>query len=175
LFNKAKEIYFDYLGNEFFMWKDGVLEEYKSYDVSKDQEILWRNELIENLYSVLNVKHESSLGSLILIINYFGDYNLLKDVLNFISNNYKEADSFLKLKYAEYLFDVIEKSDYHEQWPKNILLETGEIIRNIIYEILNNKIEIIDESEKILEFNHDMPDENYLILRTQELFKRVQL
>ncbi len=173
--NNAKEIYFDYLGNESFMWKDGVLEEYKSYNISKDQEKLWGVELKEKLYSELDVKHDSSLGSLILIINYFGDYNLLKNVLNFISNNYKEADSFLKLRYAEELFDVVEKCDFHEQVPEDILLETEKLIRNIINEILNNRIEISDESEKILEFNKDMNDENYIFLRTQELSKRAQL
>lgn len=172
---RAKEIYFNYLGNEFFMWKDGDLEEYRSYNIPKDQELLWREELTQKLYSEIEVKHDSSLGNLIIIINYFGDYDLLKDVLNFISSNYKKADSFLKLRYAEELFDVIEKSYLHKHVSQEILMETKDLIEIIIGDILNNKIEIMEESRKILEFNHDMPDENYIILRTQELLKRVQL
>lgn len=107
--DRAKELYFMYCGNEFFIWKDGDLEEYKSYNISKDQEIFWRGELSRKLYSELEVKHNSSLNGLIMIINYFGEYDLLKKVLYFISNNYKCADSFLKLRYVEELFDVMEK------------------------------------------------------------------
>lgn len=173
--DRAKEIYFDYLGNEFFMWKDGDLDEYKCYNISKDQELIWRDELKEKLYSKLEVKHDSSLGSLIIIINYFGDYDLLKNVSNFVLNNYKEADSFLKLRFAEELFDVFEKSYLHKYAPQKILLETMELVEIIINDILNNKIEISQESEKILEFNQAYPDENYIILRTQELSKRVKL
>ncbi|MGF7118701.1 hypothetical protein [Methanobacterium oryzae] len=172
--DRAKELYFMYWGNEFFMWKDGDLEEYKSYSISKDQEIVWRGELSEKLYSELEVKHNSSLNGLIGIINYFGEYDLLKKVLYFISNNYKCADSFLKLRYAEELFDIMEKIKFHEYVPKEALKETKELIEIIINYILSNKIEIRAESEKILEFNQDMPNENYIILRTQELLKRVE-
>lgn len=171
---RAKELFFIYYGNEFFMWKDGDLEEYKSYKISEDQELLWRNELSRKLCSELEVRHNSSLNGLILIINYFGEYDLLKKAIYFISNNYKFADSFLKIRYAEELFDIIEKSKFHEHAPQKVLKETKELIEIIINDILNNKIEIMDESEKILEFNRDVPNENYLILRTQELLKRIE-
>lgn len=171
---RAKEIYFNYLGNEFFMWKDGDLEEYRSYNIPKDQELLWRDELTQKLYSEIEVKHDSSLGNLVIIINYFGDYDLLKDVLNFISSNYQEADSFLKLRYAEELFDVMEKSKFHDKVSNEILIETKNLIETIINDILNKKIVITAESGKILEFNRDIPDENYLTIRTQELLKRVE-
>jgi hypothetical protein len=171
---RAKELFFIYYGNEFFMWKDGDLEEYKSYKISEDQELLWRKELRRKLYSELEVSHNSSLNGLILIINYFGEYDLLKKVIYFISNNYKFADSFLKLRYAEELFDVIEKSKFHEYVSLEVLMETKGLIEILINDILNNKIEIMDESEKILEFNRDMPNENYLILRTQELLKIIE-
>ncbi|MGB9979961.1 hypothetical protein [Methanobacterium sp.] len=171
---RAKELFFSYYGNEFFMWKDGDLDEYKSYNISKDQESVWKEELIEKLYSELDVKHNSSLNGLILIINYFGEYNLLKKVLYFISDNYMQADSFLKLRYAEELFDILEKSKFHEHAPEDTLLETKKFIIVIINDILSNNVEISAESKKILEFNRDMPDENYLVLRTQDLLKKIE-
>lgn len=172
--NRARELFFSYLGNEFFMWKDGDLDEYKNYNISKDQELLWKEELIRKLCCELEVKHNSSLNGLILIINYFGEYDLLNKVVHFISNNYQEADSFLKLRYAEELFDIIEKSELHEHAPKKALLETKNLIEIIINDILSNKIEIMPESEKILVFNCAIPNENYVILRTQELIKKVE-
>ena len=172
--DRAKELFFSYYGNEFFMWKDGDLDEYKSYNISKDQELLWRAELIDKLCSKLDVKHNSSLNGLILIINYFGEYDLLKKVLYFISDNYSEADSFLKLRYAEELFDIIEKSKFHEHAPRDTFLETKKFIIVIINDILSNKMEISTESEKILEFNRDMPNEAYLVVRTQDLLKKIE-
>jgi hypothetical protein len=171
---RAKELFFSYYGNEFFMWKDGDLDEYKSYNISKDQELIWKDELIDKLCSKLDVKHNSSLNGLILIINYFGEYDLLKKVLYFISDNYSEADSFLKLKYAEELFDIIEKSKFHEHAPEDTLLETKKFIIVIINDILSNKIKISAESEKILEFNRDMSDEKYLVMRTRDLLKKIE-
>lgn len=171
---RAKELFFSYYGNEFFMWKDGDLDEYKTYNISKDQELIWRAELIDKLCSELDVKHNSSLNALILIINYFGEYDLLKKVLYFISDNYGEADSFLKFRYAEELFDIIEKSKFHEHAPEDTLLETKKFIIVIINDILSNKIKISAESEKILEFNRDMSNENYLIMRTQNLLKKIE-
>ena len=171
---RAKELFFSYYGNEFFMWKDGDLDEYRSYNISKDQELIWKDELIDKLCSKLDVKHNSSLNGLILIINYFGEYDLLKKVLYFISDNYGEADSFLKLRYAEELFDIIEKSKFHEHALEDTLLETKKFIIVIINDILSNKIKISAESEKILEFNRDMSNENYLIMRTQNLLKKIE-
>jgi len=172
--DRAKELFFSYYGNEFFMWKDGDLDEYKSYNISKCQELHWRGELIDKLCSELEVKHSSSLNGLILIINYFGEYDLLEKVLYFISDNYGEADSFLKLRYAEELFDIIEKSKFHEHAPEYTLLETKKFIIVIINDILSNKIKISAESEKILEFNRDMPNETYLVVRTQDLLKKIE-
>lgn len=172
--NRAKELFFSYYGNEFFMWKDGDLDEYRSYNISKDQELLWRYELIDKLCSKLDVKHNSSLNGLILIINYFGEYDLLKKVLYFVSDNYGEADSFLKLRYAEELFDIIEKSKFHEHAPEDTLLETKKFIIVIVNDILSNEIEISTESEKILEFNRDVPNETYLVVRTQDLLKKIE-
>ncbi len=173
--DRAKELFFIYYGNEFFMWKDGDLEEYKSYNISKDQELLWKEELAKKLYSELEVKHNSALNGLILIINYFGEYNLLKEVLNFISNNYQEADSFLKLRYTEELFDVVEKSKFHEHAPKEVLEETKKLIETIVNDFLINEIEIDAESEKILEFNRNMSNEDYLTDRAKKLLERANL
>ena len=128
--------------------KNGDLDEYKTYNISKDQELIWRNELIDKLCSELEIKHSSSLNGLILIINYFGEYDLLEKVLYFISDNYGEADSFLKLRYAEELFEIIEKSKFHEHAPEDTLLETKKFVIVIINDILSNKIEIRDESDK---------------------------
>lgn len=173
--NKAKQLYFEFYGNEFFMWKDGFLEEYKSYNIRQKQELIWRNELREKLYSQLEIKHESSFNGLHILINYFGDYDLLERVLDYISINYKEADSFLKLRYAEDFFDILEKCKFHKHCPEKSMIETSELVTVLIQDILGNKIIINDESEKILEFNKDVPHEEYVIVRAESLLDRLKL
>lgn len=44
--NPARQLFFDYLGDKFGMWHDGVLDEYKQYAIDEEQEICWRKELI---------------------------------------------------------------------------------------------------------------------------------
>ena len=113
--NRAKVLFFSYYGNEFFMWKDGELEEDKQYNIPKERELIWKGELVEKLYSNLDVKHDSTLGGLCIIIKYFGDSTLFRRVLNFIQANFNKADSFLKIRYAEDLFDLLENCvNFHE-------------------------------------------------------------
>lgn len=171
--NRAKELFFIFNGNEFFMWKDGYLDEYNSYKVSDEEKLIWRRELIEKLYSQLEVKHESTLSGLCGIINFFGDPELLEKILNYISANYTEADSFLKIRYAENLFDIMEKSELHDIYPPDLLIKTKTLAFTIINEVLINNIEINDESTKILEFNQELKNEDYLIERGKNLLKQL--
>ncbi len=45
-YDRARTLYFDYAGSRFFMSHDGVLDEYRSYGISKAQEEKWRQEAI---------------------------------------------------------------------------------------------------------------------------------
>ncbi len=45
-YDRARTLYFDYAGSRFYMSHDGVLDEYRSYGISKAQEEKWRQEAI---------------------------------------------------------------------------------------------------------------------------------
>ncbi len=173
---QAKELFFAYYGNEFFMWKDGELDEYRSYSIPKGQELIWKDELVEKLYLDLDVKHNSTLNGLCTVMKYFGDYNPLDTVLNFISSNINKADSFLKIRYAEDLFDLLKNCiNFHENCPRKLMKNTKELTVEILGSVINDEIVINEESELILEFNKDMPNKDYLINRAQNLLERVNM
>jgi hypothetical protein len=154
------------------MWKDGDLEEYKTYDIPQDQELIWKEELTIELFSNLKVKHDSTLTGLHIMINYFGDSPLLKKVVEYISQNYLEADSFLKIRYAEDLEDMIQKCEnFNTQCPKDLMTHTKKLAIEILENVLTHEIKISKESEIILNFNKDLPNDQYLINRGKSLYK----
>lgn len=156
------------------MWKDGYLDEYRSYHVSEEQKLIWRSELTQKLFSQLELKHDSTLFGLCTIINSFGEYELLETILDFISNNYNQTDSFLKIRYSEYLFDILENSKIHQNYPPELIIRTKKSILEIINNVLSNKIIINEESGKILEFNQEIDNEEYLIIRAENLQRKVE-
>lgn len=170
---RAKELFSIYYGNKFFMWKDGDLEEYKTYDISQDQELIWKDELARELFSNLEVKHDSTLTGLHIIINYFGDSPLLKKVAEYISQNYLEADSFLKIRYAEDLEDMIQKCEnFNVHCSEELMTLLRKLAMEILENVLSHPIEINRESEMILDFNKDLPNDQYLINRGKSLYER---
>ena len=50
---KAKEMYFAYKCNEYFMKQDDALHEYKKYNISLEQQELWKMEYIDKLFDDL--------------------------------------------------------------------------------------------------------------------------
>lgn len=52
---RAKKIFLDHGTSGFHMMREGVLDEYKLYDVSKEKENEWRQELIDNKLSNFDI------------------------------------------------------------------------------------------------------------------------
>ncbi len=170
--NRAKELFSIYYGSKFFMWKDGDLDEYEKYGVHPDQELIWKDELAKELFSNLKVKHDSTLTGLHIMVNYFGDYDILRKLVEYISQNYREADSFLKIRYAEDLGDMIQKCEnFNAHCPKDLMAHTRRLAMELLENVLNHEIEISEESKIILEFNNDLPNDEYLINRGKSSYE----
>ena len=154
------------------MWKDGDLDEYEKYGIHPDQELIWKDELAKELFSNLNVEHDSTLTGLHIIINYFGDYCILRKLVEYLSQNYREADSFLKIRYAEDLWDIIQKCEnFNVHCPEDLMAHTMKLAMEILENMLNHEIEINAESEIILDFNNDLSNDEYLINRGKSLYE----
>ena len=100
---KAKRIFFDHLGSGFLMFKadNGVINEYNSFNISKDQEKIWLNELTKIMLDKLN---EPGNWWTIFFLNHHSDFKYLNRI--FITKpmgNFNEKCAFLEelIKYAE--------------------------------------------------------------------------
>ena len=52
---RAKELFTEYLGSSFQMHREGEYEEYKTYNVPKELEVIWFNELIDQFSKELSI------------------------------------------------------------------------------------------------------------------------
>lgn len=84
---RAKEIFFNYSGSGFQMMRDGVLDEYKSYKVSKELEYVWLNELVDREFDRLNINSFDSFFPLWYIVANYRLLNVTIRIQEFISKN----------------------------------------------------------------------------------------
>lgn len=91
--NRAKEIYFQYEGNKFQMMRDGIIDEYRQYNVSDDKEKEWLEELIQKNINQLNINNKDSLFPLWHILLSHCELSYLEDIFIFISRNENKSNN----------------------------------------------------------------------------------
>ncbi len=90
------------------MHRDGVFEEYKTYEIESQIEIDWYNEWIDTCTNHLSIRDWDAITSLELLAKYYQDSRILDNVIAFASRHIMGADSIVKLMYAEKLMDLIK-------------------------------------------------------------------
>jgi len=139
---KAKEMFLKYNGNYFHMERDDVLYEYRGYSISKEQEKIWINEIINNYINKLRISGDDMSRN--LYINYF--YSICDIIIrsNDVSN-------------VILLYEEFKKKSYYDSFSKLLMLESiykclkyykVQNINNIKFEakeLLNSEI-TVDES-----------------------------
>jgi len=107
---EAKKLFFEYGGSKFGMWHERVIEKYESFNVPKELERQWEEEVLNKL----NQKMEMDCTprqKRVIIQNYFHknrEFNQ-KDSINFLKKNrekLKDMDDFSKLIVIELIFDL---------------------------------------------------------------------
>ncbi len=104
--NQARDIYFNNLGSTFFMIRDGVLKEYRSFNISEQQEAEWRQELIAEMSLSLDNEDFTRLDKLGTIAQYHGDSVILEAIVAYIIKNLHTMDSYAQLIYANHLWEL---------------------------------------------------------------------
>jgi hypothetical protein len=105
---RAKELFDLYRGHFFQMHRDGVFEEYKTYEIESQIEIDWYNEWIDTCTNHLSIRDWDAITSLESLAKYYQDSRILDNVIAFASRHIMGADSIVKLMYAEKLMDLIK-------------------------------------------------------------------
>ena len=72
--SSAKELFVSFLGSKYQMMREGVIEQYLSYNVSKEEEMTWIEELFQSLYIRLqrNINDLNALHQMTYLIECHG-------------------------------------------------------------------------------------------------------
>ncbi|MDR2010289.1 MAG: hypothetical protein LBQ22_07390 [Bacteroidales bacterium] len=108
---KAKELYQRYQGSKFQMMRDGFYQEYLTYNVSKEEEDKWLEELVIININNLNINDIDSFSELGLLLRFnlsivnFG----IVHIMRFLEENEKMAnDKFSFLKFSQKVISIID-------------------------------------------------------------------
>jgi len=103
----AKQLFFDYACSHYYMFHDGVEEEFKKYNISEIQEQEWRREFIDSWIGKLSVDDPYPLKRL--------RDTSAQEAISALRNLGFQGDSYSKLWCANAILDFIKGS---ESWAK---------------------------------------------------------
>lgn len=160
-YDRAKELFIKYHGSYFHMVREGDFDEYKTYNISKKQEQLWKDELVKQLVDNLSMDDNLPFSDLSSIACDFGDYTILEEIIKYTLKHINDGDSFIRLLYAEAITRVIISFINHKRkCPKPLLISAKDVVINLLRNVLNSPIYV--SSHWDLSPIIDVRDENYI-------------
>lgn len=103
---KAKKLFFDYACSPYFMARDGVDAQYKSYGPTKELEAEWQAEYISHWVSQLSFDDFHALGQL----EHAWAVEALPDLIRMCG----QAEGYAKLEYADAIWYLSKSSSLDE-------------------------------------------------------------
>lgn len=97
-----------YRGSFIHMHREGVLDQYKNFEIARQVEVGWYNEWIDKLTNELSIRDWEAISELESLAKYYQDPRILENVLTFVARHIMGADSIVKLMYAEKLMAIIQ-------------------------------------------------------------------
>jgi Xaa-Pro aminopeptidase len=108
-FERAKELFVLYHGNTLQMYRAGVLEQYKHFDVQQPAEKQWFEELVEKYTKELSIRDWTAADNLAQLASSYKDKAILENVVSFVSRHLMSSDSIVKLMYAERIIEIVKR------------------------------------------------------------------
>ncbi|MDQ0113910.1 hypothetical protein [Paenibacillus harenae] len=104
----AKALFVQYKGNKVAMHRADVLESYKTYDISIEEENEWYAEIIDSLANKLSIMNWEAVTELEALAKYYPSPPILERVVSFADRHISGADSLVRLVYAEKMTELIQ-------------------------------------------------------------------
>jgi hypothetical protein len=130
---KAKELFSSYLGSFIQMYRDGNLEEYKEYDIAKQTETEWFDEMVDLFTKELSIMNWNGIFRLEALARNYPNPKILDNAASFSSRHLMSADSLVKLVFAEKMIELIKL------FKKEVSLE-------LLYKAYKSTIEILEDT-----------------------------
>ena len=135
---RAKEIFFQYACNHFYLNREVEAVEYKKFDISKEQEKIWCREYVSYWMSQLSLDDLRALNPL--------RYTYAEEALPELLRLSTLGDSFAKLSFANTIWDIA-----YGGTMSPIMRESSRRKAVSIWQaLLNNPIELTDDHRQIV-------------------------
>lgn len=137
---RAKEIYFKYCCNSFFLHREDDAEEYESYKASREQERQWREEFVEIWKTRL--RGEAFLQALFCLRTASAG-KALPEILAAAGD---AADGYAKLKFADAIWELASSLEAAPPLRERAARKASELWR----ELLEQPFDISDTHRRII-------------------------
>lgn len=158
-FTTAKEMYIYFLGSSFYMDREGVYQQYQSFNPTSEDELAWRQELIETL--VAKLPDTEVLYELKQLEAH--------EALPLLATRLKSGDGFLRCRIAETIWDIVHTLRIRN--PGNNFYETEKAAAEETFRYLVEKPE--QETSFIMQSTNEVIDSAYVIERAKNNLERI--
>ncbi|WP_339319626.1 hypothetical protein [Paenibacillus sp. FSL R10-2734] len=167
---RAKALYTRFLGHFLNMHKEGFLKEYKSFEIPREQELEWLNEMALEYAGQLSIRDWEAMTMLESISQNYQDSWIVEKVASFASRNIMSADSLVKLIYAEKLVEIIRS---HKQLiTKELLFGACKVAVQILENVISQPL-VIDPGHELKELG--LKDKRALNSRAEQSLEQVKV
>ena len=128
-YSEAKKIFLHYNGSYFHMQREGYLEQYMKFNISKKEESKWLKEKVEKILSKMseikniNLKYHKYWNILYILTKILEDNHLLDETISTFEKDFKFLDIFS----INMILEMIR--DNKKIW-KNFKKKLKEVIQN---------------------------------------------
>lgn len=148
---RAKELFFSYACNRFFMVREGVEDEYRQYGIGEGQEAEWRKEYIALWVGQLSVDDMKALNQL--------GYAWAGEALPELIDMSDKGDSYAKLWYANAIYDLALGAELSPERRQEGVKVAIELWRSVV----NGPIQLTESHRAVIR-----PSMQYLSASTPE-------
>lgn len=169
--NEAKEIFFKYGGSYFHMERDGQLTKYKDFNVDESMESLWFKEYQEEIITqIQNGKSiDISLTRLCRVMRQTKDDEYLETLFTTLSTILKSADTFVRLRVAEELQEVINFFLINGIGDIDKLENYKSLTIDILRKVISQPIVISEATRKKIVFEDTLQEDSIKVRAEQKI------
>lgn len=160
--NEAKEIFLKYSGSYFHMERDGQLTKYKGYNVDERTEKGWLREYQEELISQIQAGSciDVYLSRLCSVMRQLKDDEYFESLFNALSKSLRNADTFVRLRIAEGLQEVIKFFISNNIGDMKKMVYFKSLTIDILRKIISEPTVISDDTRKNVVFEDTLKEDN---------------
>lgn len=162
---RAQQLFKTYLGHKFHMHRDGLLQEYQSFEVPREMEEEWKRELAAANVGALSIRNWEAAAILCQLAIVHPDPAILTGITAFAARHVMSGDSLVKLGYAENMIAIIQSLKKSNTLAKATLLEAARTAGGLLDAVIAQPL-ILDPGHELGDFK--LKDKRALNLRAKQ-------